>query len=263
MESVRQPRPGRGPAFILTTLGFGVFALVATAMDGFAGFVSTVAGGAFLVAAVAVYRGGLAAFYLPTRLRAGLALGASAFVLIATAGVAAPRDDAPRIAPVAETSASTQRSAPSPTPTGSTGTEYRTQRATTREAIPFGSVTIEDAGMPEGTSVVTVAGVDGVLENVYRDTFRDDRRISRELVAQVVVTAPIDQVTAVGTYRPPATRSGGGSCDPNYTGCVPIASDVDCAGGSGNGPAYADGPVTVIGRDIYDLDRNGDGIACE
>ncbi|WP_431606782.1 hypothetical protein [Mycolicibacterium neoaurum] len=27
-------------------------------------------------------------------------------------------------------------------------------------------------------------------------------------------------------------------CDPNYSGaCVPIASDVDCAGGSGNGPA--------------------------
>ena len=53
-------------------------------------------------------------------------------------------------------------------------------------------------------------------------------------------------------------------CDPNYTGaCVPIASDVDCAGGSGNGPAYVVGPVRVVGRDIYKLDRDGDGIACE
>ena len=42
-----------------------------------------------------------------------------------------------------------------------------------------------------------------------------------------------------------------------------FASDVDCAGGSGNGPAYVAGPVTVIGSDIYDLDRDGDGIACE
>jgi hypothetical protein len=58
----------------------------------------------------------------------------------------------------------------------------------------------------------------------------------------------------------PAPQSG---CDPNYTGCVPIASDVDCAGGSGNGPAYADGPVEVIGTDIYDLDSNNDGVACE
>ena len=53
-------------------------------------------------------------------------------------------------------------------------------------------------------------------------------------------------------------------CDPNYAGaCVPIASDVDCAGGSGNGPAYVTGPVRVVGVDIYDLDRDGDGIGCE
>lgn len=52
-------------------------------------------------------------------------------------------------------------------------------------------------------------------------------------------------------------------CDPNYTPCVPIASDVDCAGGKGNGPAYVKGPVRVIGRDIYGLDRDGDGIGCE
>lgn len=67
--------------------------------------------------------------------------------------------------------------------------------------------------------------------------------------------APTTQVTA-----PPTTAR---SCDPNYTGCVPIASDVDCAGGSGNGPAYVRGPVEVIGSDIYGLDRDKDGIACE
>jgi hypothetical protein len=52
-------------------------------------------------------------------------------------------------------------------------------------------------------------------------------------------------------------------CDPNYSGCVPIASDVDCAGGGGNGPAYVKGPVKVIGKDIYRLDRDGDGVGCE
>ncbi|HUQ35575.1 MAG TPA: hypothetical protein VM144_04280 [Aestuariivirga sp.] len=53
-------------------------------------------------------------------------------------------------------------------------------------------------------------------------------------------------------------------CDPNYEdACVPIASDVDCAGGSGNGPEYVQGPVTVVGNDIYGLDRDGDGIGCE
>lgn len=56
------------------------------------------------------------------------------------------------------------------------------------------------------------------------------------------------------------------NCDPNYTGaCVPnvYPSDVDCAGGSGNGPYYVSGPVHVIGVDHYGLDGDGDGLACE
>lgn len=62
----------------------------------------------------------------------------------------------------------------------------------------------------------------------------------------------------------PAVPAAPSGCDRNYSGaCVPIASDVDCAGGSGNGPAYVRGPVTVVGSDIYGLDRNGDGVGCE
>jgi|GEM_PF-1970487 len=54
-------------------------------------------------------------------------------------------------------------------------------------------------------------------------------------------------------------------CDPNYANppCVPIARDVDCDGGNGNGPAYVKGPVRVIGRDIYRLDRDNNGVGCE
>jgi hypothetical protein len=53
-------------------------------------------------------------------------------------------------------------------------------------------------------------------------------------------------------------------CHPSYSSpCVPIESDVDCAGGSGNGPAYVRGPVIVVGPDVYDLDRDGDGVGCE
>jgi hypothetical protein len=55
------------------------------------------------------------------------------------------------------------------------------------------------------------------------------------------------------------------SCDPSYKrACLkPNVSDYDCAGGSGNGPYYVQGPITVVGDDHYDLDRDGDGIACE
>ncbi|MFP3463821.1 hypothetical protein R5O87_23540 [Arthrobacter globiformis] len=70
------------------------------------------------------------------------------------------------------------------------------------------------------------------------------------------------QQALVAPAAPPAAAPS--NCDPNYSGaCVPIASDVDCAGGSGNGPAYVQGPVTVTGSDIYGLDRDHDGVACE
>jgi hypothetical protein len=54
------------------------------------------------------------------------------------------------------------------------------------------------------------------------------------------------------------------ACDPNYAGaCLdPNSEDYDCEGGSGNGPDYT-GTVRVVGADPYDLDRDGDGIACD
>jgi len=155
---------------------------------------------------------------------------------------------------------------PSPTPTP----EVRTETA--EEAVPFAAVTAEDAGHDVGWSAVTTAGQNGVKTKTYRVTYVAGAETARELVSEVVTTAPVDQVTSVGTRQPapppaaapaPAPQTGGG-CDPNYSGaCVPIASDVDCAGGSGNGPAYVQGPVTVVGRDIYDLDRDGDGVGCD
>ena len=73
---------------------------------------------------------------------------------------------------------------------------------------------------------------------------------------------PFVQVLVPNVAPMPQEQSS--SCDPNYSGpCVPVASDVDCAGGSGNGPEYVPGPVTVVGDDIYELDRDGNGTGCE
>jgi endonuclease YncB( thermonuclease family) len=54
------------------------------------------------------------------------------------------------------------------------------------------------------------------------------------------------------------------NCHPSYAGaCLdPNASDYDCQGGEGNGPEYT-GFVRVVGPDDYELDRDGDGQACE
>jgi hypothetical protein len=56
--------------------------------------------------------------------------------------------------------------------------------------------------------------------------------------------------------------AGGGDCQ-GYDPCITPGDDVDCAGGSGNGPRYVDGPVTVSGADPYGLDTDGDGVGCE
>jgi hypothetical protein len=84
-----------------------------------------------------------------------------------------------------------------------------------------------------------------------------------------LTTTPKPTVTPKATATPKpspkatVTPSTSSNCDPNYSGCVPIASDVDCEGGSGNGPAYVKGPVNVIGNDKYGLDSDHDGIGCE
>jgi micrococcal nuclease len=74
--------------------------------------------------------------------------------------------------------------------------------------------------------------------------------------------APTTTTAAPTTTAPPASN-----CHPAYSSpCVPTGvSDVDCAGGSGNGPYYVSGPVYLSGTaDPYGLDGNdNDGIGCE
>ena len=71
------------------------------------------------------------------------------------------------------------------------------------------------------------------------------------------------EATPKTIQKQPKPQTQESSCNPNYSGCVPIASDVDCAGGSGNGPAYVRGPVYITGYDVYGLDRDGNGVGCE
>jgi hypothetical protein len=61
-----------------------------------------------------------------------------------------------------------------------------------------------------------------------------------------------------------AACSGGGCAAPAYQPySSPYGSDVDCSGGGGNGPRYVTGPFRLTEPDIYGLDADHDGIACE
>ena len=71
-----------------------------------------------------------------------------------------------------------------------------------------------------------------------------------------------DERWCLADNEPSPPRSS--DCDPNYAGaCLdPASYDYDCEGGSGDGPDYT-GTVRVVGDDPFDLDRDGDGIACD
>lgn len=62
--------------------------------------------------------------------------------------------------------------------------------------------------------------------------------------------------------KPAATPPPPIDCTPGYSPCIPEGTDVDCAGGEGDGPRYVKGPIIVTGRDPYGLDGNNDGIGC-
>ncbi|WP_433307667.1 G5 domain-containing protein [Actinoplanes sp. CA-030573] len=125
------------------------------------------------------------------------------------------------------------------------------------KSIPYGTREVEDDSLAEGKTKVRVKGVNGVRTITYQVTLTDGEETARKQISSVVTRKPVTKVIAIGT------KQAGDGCNPNYSPCVPIASDVDCAGGSGNGPVYVDGPIQVIGSDPYDLDRDGDGVACD
>ncbi len=74
--------------------------------------------------------------------------------------------------------------------------------------------------------------------------------------ATTAAAAPKVSVTTLAHPAPKVTATSAARCHPSYQGaCLPAdVSDVDCAGGSGNGPAYT-GRVQVVGPDVFDLDR--------
>jgi len=143
-------------------------------------------------------------------------------------------------------------------PTATSQPQVTTKTVTERKSIAFATRTVNDASLAKGVKKTRTSGAAGVRTLTYRVTYTGGVQTAKTLVKTVVTRAPVTKVVAVGTKAPASSR-----CDPNYSGCVPIASDVDCAGGSGNGPAYVTGPIRVIGDDIYDLDSDGDGVACE
>lgn len=88
-------------------------------------------------------------------------------------------------------------------------------------------------------------------------------------VPQPTSTPPTTQPTSVPQpTQPPPTNTPvppAPNCDPSYPDvCLLVGiGDYDCAGGSGNGPNYVEGPIRVLPPDPFGLDRDNDGVGCE
>lgn len=196
-----------------------------------------------------------------TRKQAGIGYGLFVVLFFVLTGVTAPNKSMQNKTQSADTSAAQQQItikevAPKPVIT--------TKQVTETEPVPYSSKTVNDVSLTKGTTKVTTKGVNGVKTRTYEVTLSDGVQTDKKLVKEKVTTQPVTEVVANGTKVAATAPAPQTSCDSNYSGaCVPVASDVDCAGGSGNGPAYVRGPVYVIGNDIYKLDGNGDGVGCE
>jgi len=88
---------------------------------------------------------------------------------------------------------------PPPAPVVTTIEEVKT------ETIPFPIKTIEDNAKPYGSVEVTTVGRNGVRTSIFTVTLTDGKETSRVLKNTSITTAPVTQVTTVGTYVKPPT----------------------------------------------------------
>ncbi|WP_199443725.1 hypothetical protein [Umezawaea beigongshangensis] len=133
---------------------------------------------------------------------------------------------------------------------------------TSRPTTTRPSTTVPTTTVPTTTVPTTTVPTTTVPTTTVPTTTVPTTTVPRTTAVAPPPAPPAPPVVVPPPVAPPAPVQRP-ACDPNYTGCVPVASDVDCEGGTGNGPAYVAGPVRVIGSDVYDLDRDGDGDACE
>ena len=190
---------------------------------------------------------------LPTRRRIGSIFGLFAALFFILVGITTPQQ--PASTPTKDLTLNPINTEHQPTIT--------TKDVAEANPIQYSSKTVEDSTLAKGKTEVKVAGVNGIKTSIYAITYSDGKQISKDLISEEITTKPVTQVIAVGTYVAPTPKA---NCDPNYSGaCVPnvYPADVDCAGGSGNGPYYVQGPVYVTGIDRYGLDSNHDGVGCQ
>lgn len=180
-------------------------------------------------------------------------LGVTSFVLLLLVGFTAPNDNKQLNSVATSTTKNEEKAVQKP----------KVTKKTITEEIPFESTSINDSSLDKGKSKVTTKGVNGIKTYTYETTYTDGKQTDKKLTKEEVTTAPIHQVTAIGTRvaaapkpAPAPRQQPASNCDPNYSPCVPnVSYDLNCRDIGFR--------VRVIGSDPHGFDRDGDGVGCE
>lgn len=131
-------------------------------------------------------------------------------------------------------------------------------------ASPYPSVPVV-VGKPQEQAVAQLrtAGFKVTVTSETRTSGRDGIVLSQSPEGAELAKPGSTITVVVAKVVRPVANTPAQNCTPGYRPCLTPAPDYDCAGGSGNGPEYAYGPIYVTGSDPYDLDAEGDGVACE
>jgi hypothetical protein len=92
-----------------------------------------------------------------------------------------------------------QTPTPSEPPSNVQDKKLETKQITLNQPIPFANVSENDPTLPKGITKVSAQGVNGVKQITYKVTYVDGLETAREKLSEVVSTAPVEQVTKVGT----------------------------------------------------------------
>ncbi len=99
-----------------------------------------------------------------------------------------------------------------------------TKTASTTEAVPFETLTAQDADLPKGEQKVTRPGVAGSISKSFKLVLVDGRIASRTLVAQKVTREPVTEKVSIGTKEKPkveaAASTGSASTGSGNTGAA-------------------------------------------
>jgi len=136
-----------------------------------------------------------------------------------------------------------------------------TTQETTTQAIPFDKTKKNDSKLDKGTTKVKTAGVDGAKEQTWQVVTVDGAEESRTLLSETVTSAPVTEVTLVGTKKVATTTP---AATPATTGSSSSGSaSAPASGTGGSGSPAPTGSAQEIAKGLLgDFGFGDDQFGC-